>query len=122
MEKVILVGASLKNAPVEEDSLSELKRLTHTAGGTVLKTVQVRLQAFNAATLIGRGKLEELALEVQALEADTVIFDDEISPAQQNNLEEILPAKVIDRTRLILDILPNAPAPRKANYRWNWPN
>lgn len=104
MEKVILVGASLKNAPVEEDSLAELKRLTHTAGGTVLKTVQVRLQAFNAATLIGRGKLEELALEVQALEADTVIFDDEISPAQQNNLEEILPAKVIDRTRLILDI------------------
>ena len=64
----------------------------------------MRLQAFNAATLIGRGKLEELALEVQALEADTVIFDDEISPAQQNNLEEILPAKVIDRTRLILDI------------------
>ena len=104
MEKVILVGASLKNAPVEEDSLAELKRLTHTAGGTVLKTVQVRLQAFNAATLIGRGKLEELALEVQAQEADTVIFDDEISPAQQNNLEEILPAKVIDRTRLILDI------------------
>ncbi len=104
MEKVILVGARLKNAPVEEDSLAELKRLTHTAGGTVLKTVQVRLQAFNAATLIGRGKLEELALEAQALEADTVIFDDEISPAQQNNLEEILPAKVIDRTRLILDI------------------
>lgn len=104
MEKVILVGASLKNAPMEEDSLAELKRLTHTAGGTVLKTVQVRLQAFNAATLIGRGKLEELALEAQALEADTVIFDDEISPAQQNNLEEILPAKVIDRTRLILDI------------------
>ena len=104
MEKVILVGARLKNAPVEEDSLAELKRLTHTAGGTVLKTVQVRLQAFNAATLIGHGKLEELALEVQALEADTVIFDDEISPAQQNNLEEILPAKVIDRTRLILDI------------------
>ena len=98
------MGARLKNAPVEEDSLAELKRLTHTAGGTVLKTVQVRLQAFNAATLIGRGKLEELALEAQALEADTVIFDDEISPAQQNNLEEILPAKVIDRTRLILDI------------------
>ena len=104
MEKVILVGASLKNAPLEADSLAELKRLTHTAGGTVLKTFQVRLQAFNAATLIGRGKLEEMALEVQALSADTVIFDDEISPAQQNNLEEILPAKVIDRTRLILDI------------------
>ena len=104
MEKVILVGASLKNAPPEADSLAELKRLTHTAGGTVLKTFQVRLQAVNAATLIGRGKLEEMALEVQALSADTVIFDDEISPAQQNNLEEILPAKVIDRTRLILDI------------------
>ena len=82
MEKVILVGARLKNAPVEEDSLAELKRLTHTVGGTVLKTVKERLQAFNAATLIGRGKLEELALEAQALEADTVIFDDEISPAQ----------------------------------------
>ena len=104
MEKVILVGASLKNTPPEADSLAELKRLTHTAGATVLKTFQVRLQAFNAATLIGRGKLEEMAMEVQALSADTVIFDDEISPAQQNNLEEILPAKVIDRTRLILDI------------------
>ena len=64
----------------------------------------VRVQSFNAATLIGTGKLQEIAAECENQQIDSVIFDEEITPAQQKNLEDILPAKVIDRTRLILDI------------------
>lgn len=104
MENVILAGVTLKTAPHDTSSLEELKRLAHTAGGTVVHTFQIRVQAFNSATLIGSGKMEEIAETVRLTNAQTVIFDDEISPAQQKNLEEIIPAKVIDRTRLILDI------------------
>ena len=104
MENVILAGVTLKTAPHDTSSLEELKRLAHTAGGTVVHTFQIRVQAFNSATLIGSGKMEEIAETVRLANAQTVIFDDEISPAQQKNLEEIIPAKVIDRTRLILDI------------------
>lgn len=104
MENVILAGVTLKTTPYNTSSLEELKRLAHTAGGTVVHTFQIRVQAFNSATLIGSGKMEEIAETVRLANAQTVIFDDEISPAQQKNLEEIIPAKVIDRTRLILDI------------------
>lgn len=104
MENVILAGVTLKTAPYDTSSLEELKRLAHTAGGTVVHTFQIRVQAFNSATLIGSGKMEEIAETVRLTNAQTVIFDDEISPAQQKNLEEVIPAKVIDRTRLILDI------------------
>lgn len=104
MENVILAGVTLKTAPYDTSSLEELKRLAHTAGGTVVHTFQIRVQAFNAATLVGSGKMEEIAETVRLTNAQTVIFDDEISPAQQKNLEEVIPAKVIDRTRLILDI------------------
>lgn len=104
MENVILAGVTLKTTPYDTSSLEELKRLAHTAGGTVVHTFQIRVQAFNSATLIGSGKMEEIAETVRLANAQTVIFDDEISPAQQKNLEEVIPAKVIDRTRLILDI------------------
>lgn len=104
MERVILVSVCLKSETFNEESLEELRRLAHTAGAEVAETFRVRMQAFGAAALIGRGKAEEIAQAVRLNEAQTVIFDDEISPAQQNNLEEIIPAKVIDRTRLILDI------------------
>lgn len=104
MEKVILVAAALKTETFNEDSLEELKRLAHTAGGRPVQTFRVRVEAFNAALLIGSGKACEIAREAELFHADAVIFDDEISPAQQQNLEEIIPAKVIDRTRLILDI------------------
>lgn len=104
MERVILVSVCLKSQTFNEESLEELRRLAHTAGAEVAETFRVRVQAFGAAALIGRGKAEEIAQAVRLNEAQAVIFDDEISPAQQNNLEEIIPAKVIDRTRLILDI------------------
>ncbi|WP_458401702.1 GTPase HflX [Candidatus Avelusimicrobium sp.] len=104
MEKVILIGACLKNEFALSHSLEELARLANTAGANVHRVYQVRVQNFNAATLIGTGKLQEIAAECDAEKIDSVIFDEEISPAQQKNLEEILPAKVLDRTRLILDI------------------
>ncbi len=104
MEKVILVGVSLKTEVRNSSSLEELVRLAHTAGGEVVDIFHVRVNAFNAAALIGGGKMEEIAQTVRDMDAQTVIFDDEITPAQQKNLEKVIPAKVIDRTRLILDI------------------
>jgi len=87
-----------------EESLDELARLTETAGVTVAgRAVQVskRLQA---GTLIGSGKIEEVKRLVQEQRANVVIFDDELSPAQQRNLEKGMAVRVIDRTQLILDI------------------
>lgn len=104
MEKVILIGASLKTDFTHSLALEELARLAETAGGKVCAAYHVRVQSFNAATLIGTGKLQEIAAECENQQIDSVIFDEEITPAQQKNLEDILPAKVIDRTRLILDI------------------
>lgn len=104
MEKVILVGATLKTEFSDGQSLAELGRLAETAGARVCAVYDVRLQNFNAAALIGSGKLQEIAAECGTQHIQAVIFDDEITPAQQKNLEEILPAKVLDRTRLILDI------------------
>ena len=103
-ETVILVGAALKTQTPDPQSLEELKRLAETAGAQAVAVYSVRLEAYNPATLIGSGKLREIAAACEAYSADAVIFDDEITPAQQKNLEEILPAKVLDRTRLILDI------------------
>lgn len=104
MEKVVLVGVCLKTNMQNSSSLDELVRLAQTAGGEVAHIFRVRVNAFNAAALIGSGKMEEIAQAVRELNAETVIFDDEITPAQQKNLEKVIPAKVIDRTRLILDI------------------
>ena len=104
MERVILVSVCLKNQHTNEESLKELRRLAHTAGAEVVNIWRVRVQAFSAAALIGSGKMEEIAQDVRLTQAQAVIFDDEISPAQQKNLEKVIPAKVIDRTRLILDI------------------
>jgi GTP-binding protein HflX len=104
MEKAILVGVSLKTDSQNSSSLEELHRLAHTAGAQVVEEFRVRVNAFHPATLIGSGKMEEIAEEARLQEVQTVIFDDEISPAQQKNLEKVIPAKVIDRTRLILDI------------------
>lgn len=106
-ERAILVGIDLGDSdwPLEE-SLAELERLTNTAGAEVVFTMSQRLDSPNPRTFIGSGKAEELASCVQSMHADVVIFDDELSPSQQSNLEKLVgkPVKVIDRTALILDI------------------
>jgi GTP-binding protein HflX len=86
------------------DSLEELAHLTKTAGANVVGTVTQRLDAPSPAYYIGRGKIEELIKLKERTQYDTVVFDDELSPRQQRNLEEALGVKVIDRTALILDI------------------
>ena len=105
-ERAVLVGLELSQGqqwPVEE-SLAELAELVRTAGGEVVTEVIQRRGAPEPATLIGTGKVAEVKAVVEDLEADIVVFDDELSPAQLRNLEEALAVKVLDRTQLILDI------------------
>jgi len=87
-----------------EDSLSELKVLASTAGADVVGTMIQRLHHPDVATYIGKGRAQELSEIEKQLAVDLVIFDDELSPSQQRNLEKILDARIIDRTALILDI------------------
>lgn len=87
-----------------EDYLDELSMLAQTAGGEEVVRFTQNAQAPDPRTYVGRGKAEEIAGVVKDQEIDTVIFDDELSPSQQRNLEEALQCKVIDRTGLILDI------------------
>ncbi|MBR2682117.1 MAG: GTPase HflX, partial [Atopobiaceae bacterium] len=109
-ERAILVGVDTgKSSWPLEDSLAELGRLAETDGAEVVGTVTQKLDAPVPRTFIGKGKTEELVQLVNALDADVVIFDDELSPSQQANLEKAVkePRKVIDRTALILDIFGN---------------
>ncbi len=88
-----------------KESLDELARLSETAGLVVVgKTVQALREGVNPATFIGSGKVAEIKEQCAATEARTVIFDDDLSPAQQRNLERLLQLKVLDRSQLILDI------------------
>ncbi|TMD46086.1 MAG: GTPase HflX [Chloroflexi bacterium] len=87
-----------------EDSLSELEALASTAGADVVGTMIQRLHHPDVATYIGKGRAQELGDLEKQLGFDLVIFDDELSPSQQRNLEKMLNARVIDRTALILDI------------------
>jgi GTP-binding protein HflX len=87
-----------------EDSLSELGTLARTAGAEVVGTMVQRLRHPDVATYIGKGRAQELSDTEKELGFDLVIFDDELSPSQQRNLEKMLNARVIDRTALILDI------------------
>ena len=105
-EKVVLVGI-INQIQTEEKSkeyLDELEFLTYTAGGEVLKRITQKLDVPNPKTFIGTGKMEEVQQFVEENEVGTVIFDDELTPAQQKNIERILKAKILDRTGLILDI------------------
>ena len=97
-EKVMLISTD------SEDSLDELASLAETAGAMVITRVLQNRMRPDPATFIGSGKAEELALTCQALEIDLAILDDELTGAQQRNLETILGVRVIDRTALILDI------------------
>ena len=106
-ERAILVGVDLGRSEWGcEESLAELARLAETDGAEVVLTMTQRLDAPVPKTFIGKGKVEELCSYVRNLGADVVIFDDELTPSQQANLERAVgePVKIIDRTALILDI------------------
>ncbi len=105
-EKAILIGVVTQQQTEEkqEEYLDELEFLAYTAGATVLKRFSQKMQHPNPKTFIGSGKMEEVAAYVETHDVGTVIFDDELTPAQQKNIEKILKSKIIDRTYLILDI------------------
>jgi GTP-binding protein HflX len=98
---VVFAWSSL---PVVEADLDELAELVGTAGADVVARVTQRRDQPDPATYLGRGKAQELRELSEANDADTVVFDDELSPAQQRNLEQILSRTAIDRTAVILDI------------------
>ncbi|HJN09708.1 MAG TPA: GTPase HflX [Pirellulaceae bacterium] len=103
-ERAILIRVILPDQTVEDDPLEELRGLATTAQAEVVMGVTQRRSRPDVRTYVGKGKLEELALQVDAREVDVVIFDNDLSPAQTSNLEKTLEIKVLDRTELILDI------------------
>lgn len=106
-QKAILVGVDVKQTEplfTLEESMQELAALASTAGLDVVGQTTQKLDHPNPATYVGKGKVEEIELLKRELDADTIIFDDELSPGQQRNLEDALNALVLDRTALILDI------------------
>ncbi|HLU51452.1 MAG TPA: GTPase HflX [Flavobacteriaceae bacterium] len=105
-EKTVLIGliTQFQDEDKAKEYLDELEFLTYTAGGEVLQRFLQKLDKPNPKTFIGTGKMEEVRLYVEEHEVGTAIFDDELTPAQQKNIEQILKCKVIDRTNLILDI------------------
>lgn len=105
-EKAVLIGiiTPFQNEETSEEYLDELEFLTFTAGGEVYKRFTQKMDVPNPKTFIGTGKIEEVREFISENKIDTAIFDDELSPAQQKNIERILECKVVDRTNLILDI------------------
>ena len=105
-ERAWILSTTLGSQPRAEieDSIRELRALAETAQADVIGETHCRLRALQPATYIGRGKAEEIALALQEAGATLVIFDDDLSPAQGHNLEEILGVRFVDRTQLILAI------------------
>ena len=108
METALLIGTHRKGGPATSrdavESLDELEQLLKTAGGRACGKIIQNIDRPSPATLIGSGKVEELSERAKKKEFNTLIFDDELKPAQQKNLSDLIPAKILDRTRLILDI------------------
>ena len=106
-ERALLVGIELPSGnhhvPLEY-SLEELERLAETAGAMVLGTHHQQIKNVTPATLIGRGKVDEIQAKLKEIHADLVILDEDLTPAQQRNLESAFNIRVVDRSQLILDI------------------
>ncbi len=105
-ERIILVGVAFPGSTLEavDEAMDELAQLVDSAGADVVARVVQRRDAPDPATFVGRGKAEEIAALSRSVDADTVVFDEELSPAQQRNLEKVFGRTAIDRTAVILDI------------------
>ncbi|MCI0334609.1 MAG: GTPase HflX [Planctomycetes bacterium] len=99
-----MVGVELKDRESVRDNLDELAGLVETAGAEIVGRLTQKREAPDQTTYLGKGKVEQLELMVRATDADAVIFDNNLSPAQTRNLERELKVKVLDRTEVILDI------------------
>ena len=106
MEKTVIVGITSRYQNVQKSNeyLDELEFLSLTAGGIVEKRFIQKVENPNPSTLIGKGKMSEILTFIKINKIKTIIFDDELSPAQEKNISKILNIKVLDRTNLILDI------------------
>ena len=104
IERVILVGVQTSDSDDMVQSLLELRELVETAGAVAVGSVMQSRETVHPGTYLGKGKLEELKELVYDLDATGIVCDDELSPAQMNNLEQELECKVMDRTMVILDI------------------
>ena len=103
-ERVVLVGVSEQEGDDAEDSIAELAELVHTAGAEVVGTILQKRELIHPGTYVGSGKVAEIAELVAATGATGIVCDDELSPVQLKNLENMLDTKVMDRTLIILDI------------------
>jgi GTPase len=120
VERAFLVAVQLKSRHEgidAEDSLDELALLAHTAGAEVVGRTIQRLDSPNSATYIGKGKVEEVIAERETTDYSMVVFDDELSPSQQRNLEKALGVKVLDRTALIIDIFAHRAQTKEARLQ-----
>jgi len=105
-DRVLIVGVMTDDLTPQQflDTLAELARLVDTAGGEVLQTVQQKRSRIHPQTVVGEGKVQEIALAAQTLGANLIVFDRDLSPAQVRNLEAQIGLRVVDRTEVILDI------------------
>lgn len=103
-ERVILVGVSVSDGDDTEVSLKELAELVKTAGAETVEVMIQNRESVHPGTYVGKGKIEEIATMLVLHDADGIVCDDELSPAQMKNLEDALQCKVMDRTMVILDI------------------
>jgi len=105
-DRVLLVGVMTSELTPQrfEDGLAELSRLVETAGGEVLQVLQQRRSRPHPQTVVGEGKVQEIALTAQTIGANLIVFDRDLSPAQVRNLEMRIGVRVVDRTEVILDI------------------
>ncbi|WP_364417945.1 GTPase HflX [Moorena sp. SIO3H5] len=105
-DRVLIIGLMTEKISPErfEDGLAEIGRLVETAGGEVLGVIQQKRSHPHPQTVVGSGKVEEIALTTQTLAANLVVFDRDLSPAQARNLESQIGVRVVDRTEVILDI------------------
>jgi len=106
IEQVIITGLRKANQSASQFYylMQELKRLVETAGGEVVQEIRQTRPSPDPATMMGSGKILEIGEAAQAAGIKTVVFNDDLSPAQQKNIEKQIPAKIVDRARLILDI------------------
>jgi GTPase len=105
-DRVLIVGVHTENVTTTrfEDSIVELGRLVETAGGDILKTIQQKRPKPHPQTVVGEGKVQEIALSAQTIGANLIVFNRDLSPVQARNLEAQIGIPVVDRTQLILDI------------------
>ena len=115
-ERAILVAAFLRSSNYGDD-LAELTALAQSAGAVVVDRFQQKIRKINPSTYVGKGKAEQLAGRVRKFDADVVIFDNDLSPGQIRELEEVVEVKVLDRSELILDIFATRAKTRQAKLQ-----